>query len=52
MSKPLDVIALLSSAAMVARKAQTYSPEILVVELAELRKIIFELQENNNAEAL
>lgn len=45
MQKPFNIIALLSSAAMVARKAGTYPAETHVVDLAELRQIIFELQE-------
>ena len=50
MPKPIDVISLLSSAAMVSRKAETYPPETPVVELAELRQIIAELQENQEPE--
>ena len=46
MPKPFDVIALLSSAAMVARKAETYSPETYVIDLEELRQIIFEMQQD------
>jgi hypothetical protein len=45
MPKPLDTGALLSSAAMVARKAETYSPEIYVIDLAELRQIIWEMEQ-------
>jgi hypothetical protein len=37
MPKPFDVIALLSSAAMMSRKAASYSPETHVIDLAELR---------------
>ena len=44
MPKPFDMVALLSSAAMTARKAETYSPETYVIDLAELRQIIFEMQ--------
>ena len=51
MPKPLDAIALLSSAAMVSRKAETYPPETAVIDLAELRQIIFELQEQCELEA-
>jgi hypothetical protein len=47
MSKPLDAIPLLSSAAMVARKAEAYPPETYVIDLAELRQIIWELQEDS-----
>jgi hypothetical protein len=36
MSKLLDPTTLLSSAAMVARKAETYLPEAFVVDLAEI----------------
>jgi hypothetical protein len=43
MAKPLDTIALLSSAAMVARKAETYPPETYVIDLGELRQIIWEM---------
>jgi len=46
MPKSFDVVALLSSAAMVARKAETYSPETYVIDLAELRQIIFEMQQD------
>ena len=42
MPKALDVVALLSSAAMMSRKAGTYSPETHVIDLAELRQIIFD----------
>jgi hypothetical protein len=45
MPKPIDVLALLSSAAMVSRKAEAYSPETQVIDLAELRQIIWELQD-------
>jgi hypothetical protein len=45
MPKPIDVIALLSSAAMMSRKAETYHPGTQVIDLAELRQIIFELQQ-------
>lgn len=51
MPKPLDTIALLSSAAMVARRAKTYPPETHVIDLAELRQIIFEMQEESEREA-
>jgi hypothetical protein len=47
MPKPIDLVALLSSAAMVARKAVTYPPETHVVDLAELREIVFEMQEES-----
>jgi hypothetical protein len=38
MPKPFDVVAFLSSAAMVSRKAETYSPDTQVIDLAELRR--------------
>ena len=44
MAKPLDMTALLSSAAMVARKAETYAPETYVIDLAELRQILWEME--------
>jgi hypothetical protein len=44
MPKALDTVSLLSSVAMAARKAETYSPETYVIDLAELRQIIFEMQ--------
>lgn len=52
MRKSLNLTSLLSSVAMVARKAQTYPPETHVVELSELRQIILELHENNETESL
>ena len=45
MPKPFDVVDMLSSAAMVSRKAATYAPETHVVNQEELRQIIWELQE-------
>ena len=42
MPKPFDVVALLSSAVMMSRKAESYHPETHVIDLAELRQIIFE----------
>jgi hypothetical protein len=50
MQKPFDVVALLSSAAMMSRKAASYSPETHVIDLAELRQIIWELQEESQRE--
>ena len=50
MSKPFDVVALLSSAAMAARKVETYPPETYVIDLDELRQIIFEMQQNAEKE--
>jgi hypothetical protein len=52
MPKQFDVVALLSSAAMMSRKAETYPPETHVIELAELRQIISELQEQSDREAV
>jgi hypothetical protein len=51
MPKPFDVLALLSSAAMMSRKAETYPPDTHVIDLAELRQIVFELQEENDQAA-
>ena len=51
MSKPLDVTTFLSSAAMTARKAETYPPDTYVIDLAELRQIIREMQEKSELEA-
>jgi len=48
---PLDTIALLSSAAMMARKAETYSPETHVIDLAELRQIIWEMEQGSESDA-
>ncbi len=44
MPQPFDTVALLSSAAMVARKAETYSPETYVIVLAEWRQIVWEME--------
>jgi hypothetical protein len=46
MHKPFDVVALLSSVAMMFRKAEAYHPETHVIDLAELRQIIFEMQQD------
>ena len=51
MPKSFDVLALLSSAAMIARKAETYAPETHVIDLEELRQIILEMQEDSELEA-
>jgi hypothetical protein len=51
MAKPFDVVALLSSAVIVARKAETFSPEIYVIDLAELREIAWEMQQNDEQKA-
>jgi hypothetical protein len=50
MPKPFNVVALLSSAAMVARKAERFSPETYVIDLAELRQIVFEIQQDGEQE--
>ena len=46
MPKPIDPVALLSAVAVSAKKAESYSPETYVIDLAELRQILFELQDN------
>ena len=51
MPKPLDVVAFLSSVAMMSRKAETYPPDTQVIDLAELRQIIFETQQETEKEA-
>ncbi len=51
MPKPFDVVAFLSSAAMMARKAESYHPETYVIDLAELRQIISEMQHESEREA-
>jgi hypothetical protein len=50
MPKPFDVVALLSSAVMMSRKAESYHPERHVIDLAELRQIIFEMQQESAKE--
>ena len=40
-----------SSVAMISRKAETYSPDTHVIDLAELRLIIFEMQQDGGQEA-
>jgi hypothetical protein len=52
MAKSIDALTLLSSAAMMSRKAETYSPETQVIDLAELRQIIWELSENSEQDIL
>jgi hypothetical protein len=44
-----DLTALLSAAAMSARPANSYPPDTYVVELAELRQIIREMLQNEQA---
>ena len=51
MQEPFDVVAFLSSVAMMARKAETYPPEIHVIDLAELRQIIWEMRQESEQEA-
>jgi hypothetical protein len=51
LSGSTDVAAFLSAAAMAAHKAETYSPDTYVIDLAELRQIIFELQHESEQEA-
>ena len=46
MPKPIDPVALLSAVAVTAKKADTYSPETYVIDLAELRQILFEMQDD------
>ena len=48
----IDAIAFLSSAAMTARKAESFQSETYVVDLADLRKIIQEMQEDASESAL
>jgi hypothetical protein len=49
MPKPFDVLALLSFTAMVSRKAEAYAPDTQVIDLAERRQIICELQQKSEA---
>jgi len=51
MQKSIDVVAFMSSAAMKSRKAETYPPDTHVIDLAELRQIIFEMQQEAEKEA-
>ena len=51
MQKPIDAIRLLSSAAITAKKAGSYSPGTYVIDLAELRQIIWGIQERDDADA-
>jgi hypothetical protein len=51
MQKPFDVVALLSSAAMMSGKAESYHPETHVIDLAKLRQIIFQMQQEIEKEA-
>jgi hypothetical protein len=44
------VVALHSAAAMMSRKAATYHHETHVIDLAELRQIIFEMQQESAKE--
>ncbi len=45
----LTLISLLSSATMVSREAETYLPEAHVIELAEVRQIVFEMQKRSES---
>ena len=51
MQKPIDAIRLLSSAAMAAKKADSYSSETYVIDLAELREIISDIQDADDSDA-
>jgi hypothetical protein len=51
MLKPDDIVAVLSAAAMMARKAESFPPQTYVIDLAELRHIIFEMQPEDSREA-
>jgi hypothetical protein len=51
MQKQIDAISLLSSAAMTSKKAETYPPETYVIDLAELRQIVSEMQERREMDA-
>jgi hypothetical protein len=51
MPKPIEVVALLSSTAMMARKAESYTPETHVIDLTELRRLYFEMQQDSEREA-
>ena len=44
MPKTVDLAAILSAAAMRCQKAESYPPETYVIDLAELRQIILEMQ--------
>ncbi len=44
MPKPIDPVALLSAVAVTAKKAETYSPDTYVIDIGELRQILFEMQ--------
>lgn len=49
-AKALDAVALLSTVAMGARRAETFAPETHVIDLADLRQIIFDLQNSDEIE--
>jgi hypothetical protein len=51
MKKSLDVVTFLSSVAMMAHKAGTYPPDAHVIDLAEVRQIIWEMQRETENEA-
>ena len=50
MPKPFDVVAFLPAAAMMARKAESYHLETYVIDLGELRQIIFKMQHESEQE--
>ena len=45
MKQSLNAIEFMSSVAMMARKAKTYPPETLVIDLEELQRIIWQMAE-------
>ena len=51
MKQSLDAIEFMSSVAMMSRKAESYHPETHVIDLAELRQIIWEMQQKTEKEA-
>jgi len=51
MQTSLDVVTFLSSIAMMGRKAETYPPDAHVIDLAEVRQIIWEMQQKAEKEA-
>lgn len=48
MQKHIDAVELLSAAAMRAQKAASYAAETYVIDLAELRQIIWQMQERES----
>ena len=49
MLKTVDLVALWSAAAMRSQKAESYPPETYVIDLAERRQIIWDMQGNEDA---